>query len=113
VEAIRDHELARVTDVIQRAQRGGEDVSPGVALLAALEGIDFGHVAAIFRLPKGREGGGKEPPPAETGIQALALASIDTLVKNGQSVKTAIAMIAFVTYRLLRSRNVLARIMLR
>ncbi|WP_425906799.1 hypothetical protein [Nitrobacter sp. TKz-YC02] len=74
-----------LTDAIQWAHDNGENVAPAMALLSALEGLEFGHVDAMLRLPDGQKAGGKEPPPAETGFYAMALAAVDRLLELGVS----------------------------
>ncbi|MGO3934485.1 hypothetical protein NP284_40085 [Rhodopseudomonas pseudopalustris] len=83
-----------LTDAIQRAMSEGDDAAPALALLGALEGLDFGHVDPMLKLPAGRARGGKEAPPAETGLMALALAAIDRLVTIGMDVSSAIYLVA-------------------
>lgn len=81
-----------LTDAIRAGMQRGEDVAPALDLLSALEGIDFGSVDEMFRLPEGQKAGGKEAPPAESGLDAMALAAIDRLKELG--VKDAIATVA-------------------
>lgn len=83
-----------LTDAIQWAQAEGKAVSPAMALLEALEGLDFGRVYPMLRLPAGQKRGGKEAPPAETGLKATALASIEKLVSFGFTVSSAVQMVA-------------------
>ena len=75
-------------------QKEGEDAAPAFALLGALEGLEFGRVDPMFRLPAGQKAGGKEPPSGETGLKAFALAAVDTLKNGGTPVQTAIYMVA-------------------
>ncbi|NJL50472.1 MAG: hypothetical protein HC909_01915 [Blastochloris sp.] len=83
-----------LTDAIQQAVGQGENVAPAIALLAALEGLDFGHVDPMLKLPAGRERGGKEGPPGETGLFAMALASIDRLIELDLNLGEATALVA-------------------
>ncbi len=70
---------------IRDATDRGEYVAPALDLLSALEGLEFGRVDALLRLPDGQKAGGKEPPPAEAGFDAMALAAIDRLRELGVS----------------------------
>jgi hypothetical protein len=83
-----------LTDAITLAQNLGEDVAPAVALLSALEGIQFGRVDPILKLPAGRARGGMEAPPAETGLYAIALANIDRLHELGLPITEAATLVA-------------------
>nr|NTI35571.1 hypothetical protein [Rhizobium rhizogenes] len=83
-----------LTDAIQMAMAAGDDVAPAIDLLGALEGLEFGHVDEMLRLPDGQKVGGKEPPPGQTGIDAMALAAVDRLCELDVRVKQACALVA-------------------
>ncbi len=83
-----------LTDAIQAAEKNGGDVTPALHLLAALEGLDFGHVDEILRLPKGQKAGGKEKPPADIGLDAMSLAAIDRLCELGIGAEGAVRIVA-------------------
>lgn len=67
---------------------------PAVALLSALEGLEFGHVDEMLRLPKGQAAGGKEAPPAQIGLEAWALALISHLMANQMRLAEAASLVA-------------------
>ena len=79
-----------LTDTITREFQQGQNVAPGLKLLAALEGLDFGYTDQILRVDSGNKAGGREGPPAQIGLEAHALAAVDSLIAAGQSVKMAI-----------------------
>lgn len=84
-ETPEDRRLAArvwLTDALMAAIRNGQDVAPAMALLGALEGLDFGHVDPMLKLPKVRGKGRVAKAPAEEGYQALALAAIECLWSN-------------------------------
>lgn len=83
-----------LTDVITSGMHEGEDMAPGLRLLAALEGLDFGCVDPLLRLPAGQMAGGSEKPPAQSGVDAMALAAIDRLHDLQMSVTTATSLVA-------------------
>lgn len=83
-----------LTDAIQQATMEGENVAPAMALLGALEGLDFGHVDPMLKLPGGRTRGGKEGPPGEVGLYATALASIERLIELGLKRDEAVDIVA-------------------
>lgn len=69
-----------LTDAIKAAMARGEAVGPAMVLLGALEGLEFGSVDPMLKLPEGQKVGGKEPPPGETGVDAIALAATQRLI---------------------------------
>lgn len=83
-----------LTDAIHKVASEAGDVAPAMALLGALEGLDFGHVDPMLKLPEGQARGGKEGAPGEVGLVAIALASVGRLVSHGLAVSAAIYIVA-------------------
>ena len=67
---------------------------PAMALFKALEGLDVGQVDPMLRLPAGQKRGGKEAPPVEIHLKAIALASVEKLVLLGVKVSSAVKVVA-------------------
>lgn len=82
-----------LTEAIRSAMESGEEVAAALALLTALENLDFGQVDPLLRISPARAPGGTEPPPSVSGAKAMALAAIDSLVNQGRSVQFALAMV--------------------